>query len=117
MNRRGAALLLAAGLLAIAPLDAHAQKVPWIVLPLAASPLVAIVLAGVLGVVARSWSIALTNAALVFVWVAWFFVASKYVPSDPVIWASLVALGLHCLVMLFRIVQHAFWRARARRRS
>jgi hypothetical protein len=114
MNRRGAAFLLATGTLALLPLDAYAQKVPWIVLPLVASPLVAILLAGALGVAARSWSIGLKNTGLVIVWVVWFIVAAIYVPSDPVIWASIVALGLHCIVMLFLIVRRGCRRARAR---
>jgi len=97
------------------PLDAQAQKVPWIVLPLAASPLVAVLLAVILGVATRNWFIGLSNTGLVFVWVAWFFVASKYVPSDTVIWSSIAALGLHCLAMLFLIVRHALMRARRRR--
>jgi len=110
MKGRIAAFLPAAGILAVFPLDAYAQRVPWIVLPLAASPLVALVLAAVVGVAARSWSIGLKHAGLVIFWVIWFLVSSKYVPSDPVIWASLVALGVHCLVMLFLIVRHAFRR-------
>lgn len=110
MKGRIAAFLPAAGILAVFPPDAYAQRVPWIVLPLAASPLVALVLAAVVGVAARSWSIGLKHAGLVIFWVVWFLVASKYVPSDPVIWASLVALGVHCLVMLFLIVRHAFRR-------
>jgi hypothetical protein len=114
MNRRGAAFLLATGTLALLPLNAYAQKVPWIVLPLAVSPLVAIILAGALGVAARSWSIGLKNTGLVIVWVVWFVIAAKYIPSDPVIWASIVALGLHCIVMLFLIVRHASRRARSR---
>jgi len=114
MSRRGAAFLVAAGALALSPLDAHAQKVPWVVLPLAASPLLAMLLAVALGVAARSWTVGLKNAGLVVVWVVWFFLASKYVPSDPVIWASIAALGLHCLVMIFLLLRRAFRRARGR---
>lgn len=102
------AFLLAAGPLLLLPSDAHAQKVPWIVLPLAAAPLVAFMLAVILALAARSWSVGLANTGLVFVWVAWFVVASKYVPSDWVIWGSIVALGAHCLVMLLRILRRAF---------
>jgi hypothetical protein len=114
MSRGGAAFLVASSTLAFLPADAYAQKVPWIVLPLAASPLVAIFLAGALGVAARSWSVGLKNTGLVIVWVVWFVVAAKYVPSDLVIWASIVALGLHCLAMLWLIVLRAFRRSRAR---
>jgi len=114
MSKRAAALLLATGILAFLPLNAHAQRIPWIVLPLAASPVIAVLLAVALGVVSRSWSVGLTNAALVIVWVVWFVAASKLSTADLVIWASIVALGLHSLVMLWLIVLRAFRRVRVR---
>jgi hypothetical protein len=55
----------------------------------------------------RSWFVALGNASLVIVWVVWFVAASKYITSDLVIWASIVALGLHLLVMAALLVLHA----------
>ena len=42
MTHRSLALLLAMGAAAFFPSDAHAQKIPWIVLPLVASPIVAV---------------------------------------------------------------------------
>jgi len=114
MRKRVAALLLATGILAFLPLDAHAQRIPWSVLPLAASPVVAVILAAALGVVARSWSVGLTNAALVIVWAVWFVAAAKLSTSDLVIWASIVALGLHSLVMAWLIVLRTIRRVRVR---
>jgi uncharacterized membrane protein len=114
MSNRVAALLLTSGALAFWPPDAHAQKIPWIVLPLAASPIVAVLLSVVLGVATKSWSVGLGNTALVIVWVVWFVAASNYSTSDLVVWASIVAVGLHSLVMVWFIVLHAFGRARVR---
>lgn len=114
MNRRAAALLLACGTLAFWPPDAHAQKIPWIVLPLAASPLIAILLAAALGVARKSWAVGVGNTGLVIVWVAWFAAASNYTTSDLLVWTSLAALGLHVLLMLWFIAMHAVRRSRMR---
>ena len=76
-------------------------------LPLVAAPLVALLLAGILGIVARSWALGLKHAGLVVVWVAWFVVSAKFVPSDLVIWASVALLGLHVLGMAGWVVRQA----------
>ena len=110
-SKRAAALLLAGGALALLPPDAHAQKVPWIVLPLAVSPVIALLLSVALGVVKKSWLVGIANTTLVIVWVAWFVAASSYSTSDPLIWASIVALGLHLLAMACLIALHAARRA------
>ena len=117
MSKQAAALLLATGILAFLPLDAHAQRIPLTALWLAASPVMALILAAALGSVARSWSVGLANAALVIVWVVWFVAASKVSTVDLVIWASIVALGLHSLVMLCLIVLRTFRRVRVRREA
>lgn len=114
MTRRSLALLLAMGAAAFFPSDAHAQKIPWIVLPLVASPIVAVILATAFGVTAKRWSVGLKNVGLVIVWVIWFLTASKYSTSDLVIWASVVALAVHSLVMLWLIVLRVFRRRRVR---
>lgn len=114
MTKRAAALLVTSGTLAFWPPDAHAHEIPWIVLPLAASPLVAVLLSTALGVVTKSWAIGLGNAVLVIVWVFWFAAASNYSTSDLLIWASIVALGLHALLMLWFIALHILRRGRTR---
>lgn len=114
MSQRAAAILLASGALAFWPPDAQAQKIPWIVLPLAASPLLAVLLSAALGIVTRSWAVGLGNTALVIIWVAWFAAASNHSTSDLLIWASIVALGLHALLMLWFIALHSFRRRRMR---
>jgi hypothetical protein len=113
-TNRAAALLLATGSLALWPLDAHAQKIPWIVLPLALSPILAIFLSAVLGVVTKSWLVGIASTGIVAAWVAWFAVASKYSTSDLLVWAPIVALGLHLIVMIPWIVLLVFRRARSK---
>ena len=83
-------------------------------LPLAAAPILAVLLAVGLGIVTRSWLVGLANAALVVVWVAWFLAASNYSTSDLFIWASMAALALHSLVMLWLIVVQVVRRVEAR---
>jgi hypothetical protein len=46
--------------------------------------------------------------------VTWFVAASNYSTSDLLVWASIAALGLHSLVMVWFIALHAFRRVRAR---
>lgn len=108
MSKRAAAILLAGGTAALWPLDAQAQKIPWIVLPLAAAPIVAVVLCAILGVATKSWAVGLGNTALVAVWVGWFVAASKYSSSDLMVWAPIAALGVHSIVMASRIVLNYF---------
>jgi hypothetical protein len=110
-------LLLAAIALVSWPPDAHAQKIPWIVLPLASSPLVALMLSGALGIVTRSWLVGLANTALVILWVVWFATASNYSTSDLLIWASIAGLGLHSLAMIGSLSLLALRRGRARRQQ
>ena len=83
-------------------------------LPLAAAPIIAVLLSVALGAVARSWLVGLGNTALVVFWVVWFWVASKYSASDWLVWASIVALGLHSLAVILFIVLHVFRRVTAR---
>jgi hypothetical protein len=116
MSRRAAALL-ATGTLAFWPSVAHAQRIPWIVLPLAASPFVAVFLSAALGAATKSWRVGLGNTVLVIVWVFWFVAASKYSTSDLLVWAPIGALGLHSLVMPCLIVLYALRRLRARNKA
>lgn len=81
-------------------------------LPLALSPVVAVFLSAGLGVATKSWLVGLGNAALVIVWVVWFWAAANYSTSDLMAWAPIAALGLHSLVMLWLIALHVFRRAR-----
>ncbi len=85
--------------LAACSVDAHAQKLPWIVVPLAALPLVALFLSLVVGIVCGSWRAGLGNAALAILWTAWFVVSARSSMSDPLTWVPAAALALHTLAM------------------
>lgn len=115
MTTRVAVPLLASCAFVLWSSDAHAQEIPWIVLPLAAAPLVGVVFSVALGFITKSWMVGLGNTVLVFVWGGWFVAASKYSKSDLIIWGAIAALGLHLLVMVSLVVQHAIRRARVRR--
>jgi len=115
MTTRFVVSLLLASAVVLWPSDAHAQKIPWIVLPLAAAPMIAVVFCVALGLMTKSWIVGLGNTSLVFVWGIWFVVASKYSDSDFIVWTSIAALGLHLLTMASLVVQHAIRRARIRR--
>jgi hypothetical protein len=113
MTTRVATLLLATCAFVLWSSDAQAQKIPWIVVPLAAAPIIAVVLSVALGLMTKSWMVGLGNTGLVFVWGIWFVAASKYSDSDLMVWGAIAALGLHSLVMVSLLVQHAIRRARA----
>jgi hypothetical protein len=114
MTTRVAALLLASCAFVLWSSDAHAQKIPWIVVPLAAAPFIAVVFSVALGLMTRSWMVGLGNTGLVLVWGIWFVAASKHSDSDLMVWGAIAALGLHLLVMVSLVVQHAIRRARVR---
>jgi uncharacterized SAM-binding protein YcdF (DUF218 family) len=116
MDRRALAIIMLAGTnLAVWSPQAHAQRVPWIVLPLATSPLIAFALAAAVGMAAKSWRAGLVNAALVAAWVAWFVAASRHTTSDLLVWAPIAALGAHMLAMAAFLASRAIRRADRRR--
>ena len=114
MGNRLIAHCLTTAVLLSWPPHAHAQRIPWTVLPLAASPVVAVLLALALGAATKSWLVGLGNTALVIFWVVWFWVASNSTTSDWLVWMSIAALGLHTLVMVWFIVLHILRRVRTR---
>jgi hypothetical protein len=115
MGRQVAALFLLSGILATWSFDAQAQKIPWIVLPLAASPIIALFLAIAVGFARKSWLAGLGNTALVVLWLAWFVAASRHSTSDLLTWVPMVALGLHTLAMTGWILAHVIQRIRERK--
>lgn len=110
MKRSALAL---AGLALCWPPEAHAQRIPDIVVVLAAMPLLAVILAVVLGIVARSWRTGAVHFGLTVVWVVWFVLAAKHLTSDWANWAPIGALAIHLLAMACLIA----WCGLRRRRS
>jgi hypothetical protein len=91
-------------------MQAQAQRIPTIVIALGLMPLLAAILAIVLGILNRSWLVGVANAALVALWVAWFVAAAMYSKSDLMNWAPIGVLGLHVVTMGCLIGLHAFRR-------
>jgi hypothetical protein len=98
------AALALAGFALCWPPQAHAQRIPDIVVVLAAMPLLAVILAVALGIVTRSWRTGAVHLGLTVLWVLWFVLAAKHLTSDWANWAPIVALAIHLLAMACLIV-------------
>jgi hypothetical protein len=105
--KRASQRLLCGGIALSWPLDAYAQRIPTIVVVLAAMPLFAAILSLALGIVMKSWLVGAGNLALVGLWVAWFVAAAQYSKSDLMNWAPIGALGLHLVAMVVLIAVRA----------
>jgi len=77
---------------------------------MAVSPLLAIVLAVVFGVVSHSWRIGAAHAGLIVVWVLLFAIASYWVENDYIIWTPLVLFGVHAVTLLILVAKAAMRR-------
>jgi len=95
------------------PSQAYAQRIPEVVVILGLMPVLALILAIVLGVLKRSWLVGLGNLGFAALCVAWFVAAAKLSKSDLMNWAPIGVLGLHLAGMLFSIGLHAFRRRRS----
>ncbi|HEV8554082.1 MAG TPA: hypothetical protein VGR65_11975 [Casimicrobiaceae bacterium] len=113
MTTRVAALLLVSCAFVLWSSDAHAQKIPWIVVPLAVAPIIAVVFSVALGLATKSWMVGLGNTGLVFVWGVGLW-PHPSTPNRTSWFGAIAALGLHLLVMVSLVVQHAIRRARIR---
>ena len=94
------------------PSLAHAQPISPAIAALAVSPVLALLFAVVLGVVARSWRVGAAHAGLVGIWILLFGVASYWVENDYVIWTPLALYGIHAATMVVMIVRGVFRRTR-----
>jgi threonine/homoserine efflux transporter RhtA len=92
------------------PGTALAQKIPPIIAALALSPVLVFLLAIVLGVVTRSWRVAVRHSGLVCVWILLFGIASYWVENDYVIWTPLALYGIHAATMIILIARGALRR-------
>jgi hypothetical protein len=92
------------------PGTALAQEIPPIIAALALSPVLVFLLAIVLGVVTRSWRVAVRHSGLVCVWILLFGIASYWVENDYVIWTPLALYGIHAATMVILIARGALRR-------
>lgn len=96
------------------PVHAHGIHPIWIVGAL--SPLVVLLLAAILGWLARSVRLGAIHASLIILWVTWFGLASYFVKNDYIIWAPLAAYLLHMGVIVISVLWYAVTRMRSRAR-
>lgn len=94
------------------PGSALAQNIPPIIAALAFSPVLAFLFAIVLGVVTRSWRVALLHSGLIGMWILLFGIASYRVENDYVIWMPLALYGVHAATMILLIARGVLRRAR-----
>ncbi len=104
MQFNSSKVLLAVSALTL-PGIALAQNIPPIIAALALSPVLAFLLAIVLGVVTRSWRVGVTHSGLVGVWILLFGVASYWIENDYVIWTPLALYGIHAATMVILIIK------------
>ena len=89
---------------ALLPAAAFAHSIPPIMVGLALSPLVALLLACVYGIMAGRWKVLVLNLALIALWTLLFGLAAANVTSDFVIWSPIVAMLVHIVALLVLIV-------------
>jgi hypothetical protein len=99
--------------LAIAPVPAYAQEIPVWLAAAAASPVLVIVLAVVLGFVARSWRIGTLHAGLVLLWVVLIVIALRTLENDYLIWTPVALYAIHAALILILILVGTLRRVRA----
>lgn len=96
---------------------ALAQNIPPTIAALAISPVLVFLLAAVLGVVTRSWRVAIRHSVLVCVWILLFGIASYWVENDYVIWTPLALYGIHAATMIILIARSVLGRLKGKRRT
>lgn len=99
MRIKSATALVTIAALAL-PGIAHAQHISPLLAALALSPILAFLLAIVLGVVSRSWRVGAAHCGLVGIWIVLFGVASYWVENDYVIWTPLAMYVMHAVIMV-----------------
>jgi hypothetical protein len=100
--------------LCVFPSAAHAQHVPtWLVFAVI-SPVFIICLAIVLGLVAKSLRVGMIHIAIVAALVSIFVLVSNLFTNDYVIWAPLVALAAHAVVIVILIIGYGVKRSKGR---
>ena len=91
---------------------ASAQQVPPLIAWMAISPIFVLLLAGVLGIVSRSWLVGAKHAGLLVLWILLFAIASFWIENDYIIWTPLALYAAHALIMLVLLVRGLIHRAR-----
>ena len=103
-------LLMAAASLMLWSSAAHAQRIPGTVAILLVSPIIVLVLSGMLAAACRSLRVGIFNAGLCALWIVWFALASMWFEMDWLIWAPLIGIGVHLLVLVILLLSE--WQKR-----
>ena len=100
-------------MLLLLPGVAIAHAIPPIVVGLALSPLLALLLACVYGIIAGRWKVLVVHLILISLWVIIFGLAANFVSSDFIIWSPIVAMMIHIAVLIGLIGWRVVRRIRA----
>ena len=87
----------------------HAQRVPTSLAILALSPLVAVLLAGLLGIVVRSWRVGILHVGLLVTWVVILLFVAQHLESvykTYIIWIPIIGYAAHALLILVLLIVH-----------
>ncbi len=101
--------------LLLLPGTAHAQYIPPVLAAAALSPILVLLLCGVLGIVAGSLRTAARHAGLVVAWVVLFLLAAYFVENDYVIWTPLALYAAHAVLVVVLIGWEGYRRFARRR--
>ena len=99
-------------MLLLLPSIAFAHAIPPIVVGLALSPVLAILLACVYGMLEGRWRVLVINLLLISLWVVLFGLAANFVTSDYVIWSPIAAMMAHIAILVGLIVWKSINRGR-----
>ena len=88
---------------------AQAQQIPTSLAMVALSPLVVVVLATVLGIVIRSWSVGILHVGLLVTWVIIFLFLVQHFDSDYKIYIisiPIIVYAIHTFLILVLLIVH-----------
>lgn len=94
------------------PVTAYAQNIPIVYALAALSPLLAIILAILLGWISHSFHAGVMHVVLLLAWVILFSLAAYFIENDYVIWTPLVIYAAHCSLIIILIAVHTARRIR-----
>ena len=97
--------LAATFFVSIVPATAQAQQISNTVALAALSPIVVVLLAGLVGWLEHELLRGLIDVGLVLLWVVAFAVLSSYVTIDWIIWTPVVLYALHAAWIVYRLIK------------
>ena len=83
---------------------AYAQEVPGVIAVAVISPVIMVLLAGILGWLERSPISGLRHIGLIVLWFVAFVLLARSVTTDLLIWTPLVIYCIHSLYLIIRLL-------------